>query len=715
MLKFLRKYNKFILVIFGCFLMVAFLVPQGLTQLFRNSEGPIRATYAGGNVRQLDWARASVEVDLVTTLWPTLAQALEIGEDSAAHWILLAHEAERGGFVGEYGDGERQFAALVQRTALASYAQQAQQIGYPPQVAQQVALRAWNDPDFAREQLGINMTREEVVAQVEQRMWGIVNSRAAQARMNERDVYRAFARASGIERMLGTYLQAAVPSDRRAIIEAKRVLDQVQADTVFLPATLLIDGVPVPTDEQVREQFEAFRGVRPGEGEFGIGYTLPDRVKFETMTVNARAIRDSIQPSLVDIRKRFSANPTRYTGPFEDNEERIRQDLIAERTDEVLRAARQAFAAEVFLRTQNLKADGLYKVLPAGWEPIDFERIAQVVSDNVLDSTGVRIELPVVQTRASKWWTGQDILGDPDLRGAQWRVGQRGYSLARALIGVRELDPESGLGVQVGLAPTEPATAFDGSLIFFQVLDARAESPPDSPDEIRETVAKDWRELRAYEALAARLEELRSAAVQLGLEAAIDLVAPPAPDPETAPETVPENPPAEPSAPGGSDSVDGDQPEGEPATPEPQPEAEPLAESPPETSQPEQPPALDRPTVRRGVIITREFTSAQPELDAEPFRTAAMEQAAGIDPLKPFEAITPEEAVFAAAIPTSRGVGLGRITRVEPLTIERYHLAAQTIASQISGGEVIPKLQEMSPFTLDRLKERHGWAELGAN
>lgn len=713
MLKFLRKYNKIILVVFGCFLMVVFLVPQGLTQLFRNSEGPIRATYAGGNIRQMDWARASVEVDLVSALWPTLTQALEIGEESAAHWILLAYEAEQGGFVGEYGDGQRQFAALVQRTALASFAQQAQQIGYPPQVAQQVALQAWNNPDFAREQLGINLTREEVMAQVEQRMWGIVESRAGQARMNERDVHRAFARATGIERMLGTYLQAAAPSDRRAMIEAKRVLDQVQADTVFLPATLLLDDVPEPTDEQVREQFEAYRDARPGEGEFGIGYTLPDRVKFETMTVNARAIRDSIQPDLVDIRKRFGANPTRYSGTFEENEERIRQDLIAERTDEVLRAARQAFAAEVFLRTQNLKADGLYKVLPDGWEPIDFERIAQVIVDNVLDSTGVRIELPVVQTRASKWWTGQDILGETDLRGAQWRVGQRAYQLARALIGVRELDPESGLGVQVGLAPTEPATTFDGSLIFFQVLDARAESPPDSPDEIRETVAKDWRELRAYEQLAGRLEELRSTAVQSGLEAAIDLVAPPPPAPEAAPETTPETPPAEPSEPGGSGSVDGDQPEGEPATPESQPEVVPETETQPEATQPEQSP--DRPAVRRNVVIAREFTSAQPELDAEAFRTAAMERAAGIDPLKPVEEITPEESVFAAAIPISRGVGLGRITRVEPLTIERYQLAVQTIASQISAGEVIPKLKEMSPFTLERLKERHGWKELGAN
>ena len=54
MLKFLRKYNQYILVCGGVLLMVAFLVPGALRQLGQNPDRVVVFTIDGHKVRTLD-------------------------------------------------------------------------------------------------------------------------------------------------------------------------------------------------------------------------------------------------------------------------------------------------------------------------------------------------------------------------------------------------------------------------------------------------------------------------------------------------------------------------------------------------------------------------------------------------------------------------------------------------------------------------------------
>ena len=64
MLKFLRKYNKWILVVGGVLLMVAFLAPQAIQQMPRLRD-PVMAEYNGQSVKASKLEQADAELRAV--------------------------------------------------------------------------------------------------------------------------------------------------------------------------------------------------------------------------------------------------------------------------------------------------------------------------------------------------------------------------------------------------------------------------------------------------------------------------------------------------------------------------------------------------------------------------------------------------------------------------------------------------------------------------
>ena len=99
MLKFLRKYNKFILVIGGSLLMVAFLAPQAIQQIGKIQNRTV-ATMDGRNVKERELFEAASELRAVNALGGTGGTATALlnlsqgsGSDADLHWYLLPKEA----------------------------------------------------------------------------------------------------------------------------------------------------------------------------------------------------------------------------------------------------------------------------------------------------------------------------------------------------------------------------------------------------------------------------------------------------------------------------------------------------------------------------------------------------------------------------------------------------------------------------------------------
>src|SRR5262249_43833321 len=142
------------------------------------------------------------------------------------------------------------------------------------------------------------------------------------------------------------------------------------------------------------------------------------------------------------------------------------------------------------------------------------EQVAQVVAAE-MKRAGMPIPLPEVTIKGS-WLTEQELTQLPGIGFSTLRQGGLVKGFGEVVSWTRELGgTDTGpIAVQVNVPVTENYLAdAQGNRYYITVLGTRAESAPDSVDEIRDKAVKDFKQLRAFEALKARTEEFRSAAV----------------------------------------------------------------------------------------------------------------------------------------------------------------------------------------------------------
>jgi hypothetical protein len=193
--------------------------------------------------------------------------------------------------------------------------------------------------------------------------------------------------------------------------------------------------------------------------------------------------------------------------------------------------------AEVLKKTRALDADPVtkHKKLPADWATPRFEAIAQAVVEG-LKKNGITLALPEVVVREGQWVTESELGELPGIGSAVVRQGGLTVPLAQLVSWTRELP-----GSQPGLFPVQINVPVvenylldsAGNRYFATILATKGESAPDSPEEIRETIVRDYKLLQGFERLKGREEELRKTAMTGGLAAVAALF--PAPVDEKAP------------------------------------------------------------------------------------------------------------------------------------------------------------------------------------
>ena len=534
MLKFLRKYNKWILVIGGSLLMVAFLAPGAIQRCGFNPARQTVAKLDGEKISALDYDLARRQYAALAEIFP-VAIALVDQDRKQDHWLLLAHAARQGGFVGETEDGydwgTGELAAVqAQRAVLAQWRQRWGN-------AIQFVL---NQPQFIQQFQGeVAQATQQFAAAFEQQH----DSLAARSRLTPDQLDEALATSRGILRMLDAYTTAARMSDRRAIEYSDRQRDEAYVDAVFVPAEAMIDQIGEPTEERLAEHYERFIDTRPGEGEYGIGYLLPQRVKLAYLTLNRAAIRDSFELNPIEVRKRYEQNRAEYPGEFDQARPRVERAMRDEIADLVMQEAHQAVRTIVLATTSRLEDDGDYKVLPPDWDERRprLDEVAQAIVEDVRNATtntpirnpdqGITIPLPEVTVREADFLTRGEIAALPGIGRANGVSGPRSVAFPDVALSVRELgNPLPDLPIQVGI-PITSLNIVDagGNRYYATILDARPESPPDSMEDIRDEVVENVRRIEAYALVEQRAEEFRAMAVDAGLDSIVEMFAPPAP------------------------------------------------------------------------------------------------------------------------------------------------------------------------------------------
>lgn len=653
MLKFLRKYSKWMMIVFGALLLVAFTAPQAIQQVGnRVSNRPV-ASIDGKRFRMTDVQQAERQLALLRERLPSQVMPAVERDRAGLHWLMLQNEARAAGLVGVAGDGAlwiEDFAPQIARQQVEI--QLAQQFG--PQLAAQFAGQQWN-----------SMPPEERQTMID-RIRGFLAQ--PPGGMTQREYHQALSIARGVHRLTGGYFESAPLSDTRAVRDSASLQRLAEVESFWVRGQDIAEIAGEPTDEQIREHYERFASTPLDGGEYGLGYTLPERLKIEYLKLDREAIEANITPDPLEVRKRYQATAReqeaagREPQPFEDARVGIEDRVRREIGDDVIKAAQQAFVGAMGEATRTLQAEGPYKRLPDDFDATrpSFESVAQTMVEIVgltrfpeaKDGT-VKLPMPEV-VRPENWLWASAMVQLDGFGQAQISIGSTRARVAQVLFAVRELRPEMGmsLAIQQGLPVVDiPATGPDGSVYFYTVLDVREESRPDDISEIREQLVEDWKALRAF-------ERLRDLAEQAGQQAATDGLTS--------------------AAVGLFDSLG--------ATSEA--------------------PELQTIRVSPNMVVPVRSSQAIPAINAEPFRDAVMAVFDGLDPLVDVEQTPRGPRTVSVPISETLTLVVGTVNGITPLTAEAYRTRADQLDYQLRLRELQDALPTGNPFSFEAMSQR---------
>lgn len=632
MLKWLRKYNTYILVVGGCLLMVAFLLQGTLTEL--SKRGMI-----GGTIIRVDGEKYGMERysklaaeyhALVRLLGRQEVLQLVSGVDNDIHWILLTREAEQAGLVGGVQDGREYIGELAAGLADMMATNEARRRG-----------RFFADPG------DVERARVSIIDSVNTSLPRV----AGETGMTEEQVLLALAKLRGVLRMENAYASSLRFSDRRLVNAARKFDDAVEVDYVLVPADREANSIPEPDAAAITAQFEKYKSTNKGEGEYGIGYTLPERVKIEWLTLDRRLIEASVSVDPIEVEKRLQKRYPTGTAPegvkIEDERARIEGTVRGEVADRVMSTATQAIRTEIAKAIRPLESDGLYHKLSADWasKMPRLESMRSIVSERVAEAHKITLPPPVVSVRDQAWVERMDLSRSEGFGRAFLRRGSVSEPATDVVFGVREIKGDNDYVVQVGVPNNEPLTDGVGNRYFFTVLDARKTSPPDSIDEIRPQIIKDIKRIAALE----KLRGAQTAMVNLVNAQSFDVLT-----------KVPEG-------------ATGD--------------------------------AAVTLKVQKGTVSRKRVMAPDRVLDTQAFRDAVVNIADQLDPTVDVSTLDAAKRTGSVAIDKALGVVVFRITKLSPITIERYRQQHGGLLQSMIREE-FDASPENSPFSLKAMEKR---------
>lgn len=475
MFKFLRKYNKWILAIGGTLLMITFIAPQLIQQFGGGNPGQqIVGTYDGGRIDAMQLQRANAELQIAGTLAPTVISNL--GVRGGVHWYLLGTLAERNGFLASVEDG-RDFLNLIATGT-------------------------------AQRQAGFGLDQEElrelILAGLDEQRILLITERG----YTPQQIDLALARLRSIDRLVasisGQPMGGGIAlSGPELQLIGRRLFEQARVNIATFDANSgLASDLPTADETQLQEVFERFQSEKREENEFGIGYYREPAVAVEWVIINRNTIAAALQLDPIEVRKYHINNPEQFPGVFENERTRVEAAYRAQEVNRIVEAGVRAIRSELLRATRVLPADGRFRVLPDDWRRTrpSTQDLAAAATAAINQEPGLSGTMPVETGRTAELVEPARLNTLPTISNAFTTMGARRVSFAELVLNVRELNPDTTLSLQRGLA-FGPISDAPGNRSFFRVVEVRQAGPAPILDVVRDRVVADARQLIAYEDL----------------------------------------------------------------------------------------------------------------------------------------------------------------------------------------------------------------------
>ncbi len=510
MLRFLRRYNRVLLVVGGSFLMVIFLLPM-TPRLGPDPSAQVVARVDGDPVTVGDLRRAVDDLSVVFAVAPEIYITLGLDDKRPEHWLLLVREARQAGLVGGVRDGR-------------SFVEEAARVGYELGM-----IDAYRNNDFQT----LSEMQQDRAGWISQRIARAESDRlrAAMRLRSEREVDLALARVRGVIRLIEANNTAAIYSTREALELARRVSDVATIGVVIVPGSTGAPSDAQPDEAALLAQFEKYKAVRPepdprtrsADNPLGFGYLQPPAVKVQRISIDRARLMSAYQPDPIEINKFWQQNRARYPGEFAVERPRVENDYKSQRVSAILDRAADTMRRELFRATNALAADPdsrTYKVLPPDWPQRmpPLQSLADALGADLSREYSLADFKPEVFASDDGWKTISEMRALPGIGRATLKVNETQaiafYDLAMT---VKELGGNPRFGVQRWMV-SPPLRELNGSLHYFRVLDVRPQGPPASIEEVRAQVLADVRLVQGMERLESEVDAYRRRALESGLQ-----------------------------------------------------------------------------------------------------------------------------------------------------------------------------------------------------
>jgi hypothetical protein len=501
MLRFFRKYimNRWVLVIGGILLMIVFLLPSG----FRRGQGASDAVIGrigGQKIRQSQYRQAGDQLEVLGRIHPLLQLT---AAKSAAQWMLMLYEARQLGVSASEAEAYEVLAAF----------------NLNQQDVQRVARRLAVPPPYV-----LNVLREyAMVWRYKPLIYGL-------AYMPLRDRLQFF---QSLYQMYGPQAMAAADRLLPGLIGYPR-LSRPLAERMMYDqfSTVSIAALPVeaqrfaaqaapPTPQRLQELFDQYRDALPGQGQYGIGFQLPDRVKIEYLVIPAPRLLEKsriTEAQALDYyeqhRQEFqlpaTTQPTQQFQPYAQ----VRTQIV----DQLRRQQAQDLADRVVVRARShmmgpdasklTQQDGYY-VLPSDWHAPTLRETA----DQIQQEFGLRPDLRIYD---QNWLTATELASLQGIYEAVLAGGRVQAPFAQYALSAHELQPKTNAAQNnnpllverlQARVPSQVLIDRDGTRYIFRLIEAQPQRAPQNLEEVRPDVEAAARCLDAYQTLLAQRDQ----------------------------------------------------------------------------------------------------------------------------------------------------------------------------------------------------------------
>ena len=591
MIKLLQKYNRWILVIFGGLLMIAFLLPQTLQMIGNDASAVTRIAVNGKfvTVRQLNDAAAKLKE--VRSYAPGLATA-----SNGEHWLMLNELTRRAGVAGNRIDG----VAMIPEIASSAFDQNVQSL-------------ARSDMQRAVDMYG---KRDEYVKGVERELQNRLPVRLTQG--GEATFGDALAEARGLSRLINAFGNAPKLGEGRLIAAARKQFDEAVVSYILVtPDAKVLAEVGEVDQAAIDEHFAKFKDTPIGGGDLGIGYTFPDRVAVQYLTIDRNQIAMKVTVDPVEVQRRLLDIPADDKLPPDQRRVEVERIIRDEKIETVFKEAVATVRGELLKLSSALPEQDGYKTLPADGSfaaKADLKPIAEKAAAKIKKETGIELQINVSGS-PTNLLTRTQFATMTGVGSANARVGTLTTSAADAVFGVRELRaPDSKerprLVTQVAVPISASFEEQGRAAHFISIASAKRSAAAANVDEVRDQVIANIKRLRAFDKMQADMESWAINTGVLGFADWVGVL-------RASGFTVTE--------------------------------------------------------VKNDVRVSRQRGASPSETGVtdEAFTEAVMARAELIDPTQPIETTDATARTFAVATPTRQGVVVTQITQFSPLTVDR--------------------------------------------